>query len=75
MIGSRIRQARLDRGLTRYEVAGLCGIHPQSLDRYESERATPGPDALQRLAIALRVSADWLLEMPGSSLDVPPDGE
>lgn len=75
-IGSRLREARLKAGLTEEELAfavdpgGLCAISALSIKGWEADRYPPHLMALRELAVALSVSADWLLGLADG-----PEGE
>ncbi|MCB0948000.1 MAG: helix-turn-helix transcriptional regulator [Mycobacterium sp.] len=60
----RLRELRLQRGMTLEEVAGLANIDVSTLSRLESGKRRLAVDHLPRLAIALSVSADELLRAP-----------
>jgi transcriptional regulator with XRE-family HTH domain len=61
-IGDRIRQARLKAGLTQVELAALCGLRQGHITRIETgDIGEIKAETLRRIALALQVSADWLL--------------
>lgn len=61
--GTRLRQMRIERGLTQAELAErLGGVKPGSVSQWETGRALPRADHLYRLARILWCSTDWLLE-------------
>lgn len=69
-IGARIRQRREALGLTQKALADKTGMRQNIISRLEhGDTPNPGADVLKRLAIALRVSIDWLVEL----YDEPPD--
>lgn len=70
MIGARIRQARVQAGLTRSELE-RAGISHAQLWRIETGASRPSVETLALLAHALNVSADWLLGLSA----VPTRGE
>jgi len=57
----RLAARRKELGLTQQALADLAGIHMMQVHRYESGGSLPSLDALKKLAVALRVSADHLL--------------
>lgn len=68
MIGQRIREARLRRGLTSLEVvaaAGWAGLGEGALAQYEGGRHCPRRSVLLRFARSLDVPAAWLLAGEG----------
>ncbi len=58
--GRRIRAARLKAELGQAEFARLLSIVPMWLYKIESGRSRPSLELLERIALALRVSMDWL---------------
>jgi len=66
MIGQRLRQLRLARGLSLEALAAAIGgvVTKQSLSKYEQGKATPSPVVLNRLAEALQVKAAHLWSEP-----------
>lgn len=52
-----------EQGLTQAELANIAGISPRLLRSYEACRALPhSVQAFLRLAVALRVPLEWLVE-------------
>lgn len=60
----RLRELRIERGLTLEEVAGRSSIDVSTLSRLESGKRRLALDHLPRLAAALSVSTDDLLRSP-----------
>ena len=58
--GERLKQARLERGISQKDLAEAAGIAINSLRTYEQGRHEPGLFCATCLAIALGVSLDWL---------------
>lgn len=61
-IGSRIRQARTERGFSRDEVAERCGISAGFLARLERGEREPSVATVYALAGALGTTVPWLLD-------------
>lgn len=61
-IGYRIRQARLDAGLTQPELSRLCAISAPALSTIERGKRDLRVTTLHRLAGALKVSVSSLVE-------------
>ena len=59
----RLRQARLERGMSVYKLAKLSGCNAQSIHLYEdeSENRAPSLFAAEWLSEVLGVSLDWLV--------------
>lgn len=56
----RLREVRKRNGWTQTEAATFCGLHQSQIAHFEGGRA-PSADNLLKLAVGLRVTADWLL--------------
>lgn len=61
VIGQRLRDLRESRNLTQRDLAKRVDIHVNQLVKWEKNNATPGGDALYKLAKELEVSTDYLL--------------
>jgi transcriptional regulator with XRE-family HTH domain len=59
--GKRLKATRENKGFNKSELAEAIGIHYSQLGRYERDESTPTADTLKRLANALGVSADYLM--------------
>ncbi len=59
--GHRLREARLNAGLSQSELEELSGIPKARLSRYENGHVAPSIQTLERLARALNVSEASLL--------------
>lgn len=59
-LGDRIREMRLERGLSQKKFAELAGVQPGDINRLEAGKAMLGPQSIKRIAEAFRVGIDWL---------------
>ena len=66
-ISNRIRELRKKQGMNQFELADSIEISVDTVRRWESNKQFPRADELVRLAIALKVSVDDILN--GSSSD------
>ena len=57
----RMKQRRMEKGLTQRELAKLMETNQQTINLYEHGR-TPAPDMLVKLADALDTNMEWLLD-------------
>lgn len=66
LFGERLKQARIDRGITQHELAELAGLPRGTVERLEKKRNTAHLYTAIVLARALNVPLDWLcgLESP-----------
>jgi transcriptional regulator with XRE-family HTH domain len=68
MLGQRIRQRRLQLGLTQAQLEALSTVSQHHISSIEIGRiADVTGDTLRKLAYALRVTTDWLLDVPPPS--------
>lgn len=67
LVRQRLRELRAQRGLTLQEVGERAGIDVSTLSRLESGKRRLALDHLPRLARALSVSTDELLQAPPAS--------
>jgi transcriptional regulator with XRE-family HTH domain len=58
----RLRALRRQKNLSQTELGDLVGLHFTHISRYERGLSRPSADTLKRLADALGVSGDYLLE-------------
>ena len=63
-LGVKVKAKRLERNLSREELAEKSGISDRHLFDIEKGRKELSISNFRRLAIALEVSADWLLACP-----------
>lgn len=64
---SRLKQLRLEKGFSQKDIARILDMHHINYGRYERGDSRPSADTLTKLADALDVSVDYLLE--GEELD------
>jgi len=61
-LAERLRELRKQKGLSQTELGERVGVHYTHIGRYERGVSRPAADTLKRLADALGVSGDYLLE-------------
>lgn len=61
MLGAQIRKIRIERHLSREQLAFMIGIEPETLRHYECGYKPPRLETLVRIANALNVGTDDLL--------------
>ena len=57
----RIRQDMAEKKMSQADLARSAGIRPSSLSDYLTGKYSPKYDKIERIAVALQVSPDWLL--------------
>lgn len=65
-LGLRIRQVRMEKNMSQVELAEVCGLSVPYVSDIERGKKCFSVDILLRVAQALQVSTDWLLQ-----LDIP----
>lgn len=65
-----IRKIRKEKGLTQRELGELCGMADSAIRRYESGRANPKIETLQKIANALNVPIYELAEFDSPLPDI-----
>lgn len=63
-VGENIRSARLRANLTQKQLGELCEIAEPTIRRYELNTLNPKFDTLEKIARALNVSVDYLMDRP-----------
>lgn len=66
--GEKIRDLRLNLGLTQAELAEMTGITVRSITNYETDAATPRRLQLRKLCEALNTTEDYLLNLRSTIL-------
>lgn len=59
-IGQNIKRIRKEKGLTQRKLGELCGINEANIRKYELGGANPKIETIQKIALALGVSTDYL---------------
>lgn len=57
----RLKKARTDKGISQTELGEIVGIHYTQIGRYENKGAQPSADILAKIANALEVTSDFLM--------------
>lgn len=60
-LAARLKEARDNKGLSQQELAVLAKVHYTNIGRYERGDASPSADVLNKIAKALEVSPDFLM--------------
>ncbi len=68
-VANRIRNRRMELGITQTELARTARLTPAAISQFESGSRKPSFDALSKLAIALKVTTDYLLGMKQPSYE------
>ncbi len=68
MFGKRLTAAREAKSLTKERLGKVVGVHHSQIGRYEKGEASPSAEVLKKMANALHVSTDFL--MNGTTSDM-----
>ena len=63
-IGNRMKQARLEKGLSQKILGNILGCSQQMIAQYENEKRTPKYETIVKFAEALDVDIDYLMDAP-----------
>ena len=72
MIGKNLQKLRKQKSLTQEALAEAIGVARQTIAKWENEESTPDLEMSGRLAEALAVTLDDLVNAPESELDSRP---
>ena len=64
----RLKQARTNKGYSKSDLANLIGVHYSQIGRYENKGAQPSAEVLGKLANALEVTTDFLMNGTADNL-------
>lgn len=62
-IGEKLKQTRVDAGVSQVELAERIGVYQKDISRWENGERTPSVEAFAKICRALNASADELLEI------------
>lgn len=71
-IGTKIRDFRLQKGLTQLELANLIGVTGQTISRYEKDQRDVRQDMIKKIAKALDVTPGMLMGWTDSEVEAVP---
>lgn len=72
IIGTRIRQLREERGITRAEIEKFSGLDHSYIARIEQGLTMPPLETLERIALALDIPLYWLFCAEEDPFPAPP---
>ena len=67
-IGERIKQCRLERGMTQKDLAERMGISPICISQYETGKRVPKIETIDRIASAIGVDPAYLSKRGGENM-------
>lgn len=62
IIGARIKALRMEKGLSREQVARKCGITQQAIEKYEIGSVSLSIQRLEKIAFVLGKEVNYFLE-------------
>jgi transcriptional regulator with XRE-family HTH domain len=60
-LSTLLKEGRTNKGISQQELAKLAGVHYTNIGRYERGDASPSADVLNKIASALELSPDYLM--------------
>ena len=73
--GEKLRKSRLALNLSQIELAEIAGITERTIYNYEQTSTSPKPDVLKKLAAALNVTVNYLLDDGEHGSEISPLGD
>ena len=61
LFGNRVRESRINKGLSVSQLASRIGVKPETVEKWESGETDPRPSKVNKLSGILGVSMIWLL--------------
>lgn len=61
-IGTRIKEARLKKGITQTDLAKFIGVSKGAIGNYESDYSSPKDEILYKIMAALDVDANYIFQ-------------
>lgn len=74
-LGQRLKQARVEAGLTQKDAGESIGVDPHTIYSYESDRVNPSGPALRSLAHAYNKPVEWFFGEEEEPEPAPEDTE
>ena len=74
-LGEKIRYYREQLGITQGKLAELTGIHPVSIQKYETNKMQPQPTQIERIATALGISYNALNDIDNAGMRLETVGD
>jgi transcriptional regulator with XRE-family HTH domain len=63
-VGEKLKNARVQAGLSQVDVNNITGINNKTLSNYECDISEPSADTLRTLCTLYRISADEIIDVP-----------
>lgn len=62
MFSTQLRKHRKNNGYTQKQLADVVGVTQQAVAKWETKKASPNPEILQKISSILNVTVDTLLD-------------
>lgn len=75
MFSSQLKKHRKNNGYTQKQLAEVVGVTQQAVAKWETKKASPNPEMLQKISSILNVTVDTLLDgtTPTNKSKMPKD--
>ncbi len=75
MFGERLKQLRKEKKVSQKTLADALFISQQAIAKWESDKSSPNPETVRRIAEYFNVSTDYLLEVDPENKNAPPQSD
>lgn len=78
MFSERLRDLRNERGISQKELANILFVSQQTVAKWETDRSTPNPEMISKIAQYFNVSSDYLIGMSDTksiTANIPTDDD
>lgn len=75
MFGERLKQLRKEKKVSQKTLADTLFISQQAIAKWESDKSSPNPETVRKIAEYFNVSTDYLLEVDSENKKAPPQSD
>lgn len=75
MFGERLKQLRKEKKVSQKTLADALFISQQAIAKWESDKSSPNPETVRKIAEYFNVSTDYLLEVDSENKKAPPQSD
>lgn len=75
MFGERLKQLRKEKKVSQKTLADALFISRQAIAKWESDKSSPNPETVRKIAEYFNVSTDYLLEVDSENKKAPPQSD
>lgn len=75
MFDERLKQLRKEKKVSQKTLADALFISQQAIAKWESDKSSPNPETVRKIAEYFNVSTDYLLEVDSENKKAPPQSD